>query len=274
VSQAIRMLAAANRISATSAIVTRPQWMREAAALKPLAGDIAIGLHLNLTLGAPLSADWAATRSGGFPGIAALIASTHLGRPTPAVIANEIECQLDAFEAGMGAPPDIIDGHEHVHILPRVRASLLASLKRRYARRPILIRDPSVSWAHILGRKVPVTKSLVLRFLARGMRADIERSGFISNDRFAGITRFEAKAASVDSDFAAAAELEGWRPLAMCHPGFADAELQRVDRHTKRRQLEFDALMANSPLAAASWRPKRRADGLIAWPGSNMENPA
>jgi chitin disaccharide deacetylase len=274
VSQAIRMLAAANRISATSAIVTRPCWFREALALKPLTGDVAVGLHLNFTLGAPLGKVQRLARSGNFSGRNRLILTAYSRQLLPGEVTNEIERQLDAFESGLGMPPDHVDGHEHVHVLPVIRKALLETLKRRYGDRPLLARNPAPSWGAIYSRASPALKSAVLRFLSRNMVRDVVRYGFISNDSFSGISSFKATAASVAQDFSKAAGLDGWRPLVMCHPGFPDTELARIDPITTRRQMEFDALMGASPLATRVWRPERASNGVIHWPQSHLERRA
>ena len=266
VSQAIRMLAAAERISATGAIVTRPDWPLQADALKPLVSSLATGLHLNFTLGAPLDRESRLTRTGLFPRLPMLIAKAFTGKLDPAAIGAEIEHQLDAFEAGLGAPPDFVDGHEHVHVLPVIRPALLAILKRRYGGKTLLVRDPSPSFAQIFQRQSPAFKSFVLRVLSRGMRLDIESQGFVSNDSFGGITAFASDTASVAADFAAASAAEGWRPLVMCHPGFPDAELARIDPITTRRQTEFDVLMRQPPVMLNVWRPVRSPSGAVLWP--------
>jgi chitin disaccharide deacetylase len=271
VSHAIRMLAAANRISATSAIVTRPNWPREALALKPLMTDIAVGLHLNLTLGAPLAGKSRLAPHGPFLSLRRLIPAVLSGQLRPGEIASEIECQLDAFEAGIGAAPDFVDGHEHVHVLPVVRKALMDTLKRRYAGRPLLIRNPAGSRVPPFSRPSPQLKSLILRILSTSMQRDIERHGFISNDAFGGISAFKATAAAVAQDFSAASTIEGWRPVVMCHPGFPDAELARIDRVNARRQMEFDALMGSPILASRTWRPERSSNGTIQWPPSKLE---
>ena len=49
-----------------------------------------------------------------------------------AEIRAEIERQLDTFEKHLGFPPDHIDGHEHVHVLPGIRQSLFEVVSRRY----------------------------------------------------------------------------------------------------------------------------------------------
>lgn len=265
VSRAIRMLAAAERISAASAIVTLPHWLADAAALKPLAANIATGLHLNLTLGAPLGDCGALSRGGSLPPIARLIALAATRRIEPDDVSAEIERQLDAFEAGLGAPPDFVDGHEHAHVLPVIRPALLRILQRRYSGRPLLIRDPSTPLQQAVRRDAPLTKALSLRFFAHGMRRDVERAGFISNDSFAGISSFSTSARAVAGDFTSAATLNSWRPLVMCHPGFTGDTAAHNDPIAARRQAEFDALMAQKPPIENIWRPCRNSSGMITW---------
>lgn len=267
VSQAIRMLAAAARISATSAIVTQPGWPRDAAALKPLAEGLAIGLHLNFTLGRPRLAGSRFAQRGEFPGLKRLITMAKTGRLDHSQVAAEIEAQLDAFEAGVGAAPDFIDGHEHVHILPVIRPALLRVAQRRYGGRGLLIRDPSRTF---LGRSPSSrlrAKGLALRYLGFSMGRDIRAAGFVSNDRFGGVTQFDASNERVVLEFRAASDIDGWRPLVMCHPGFADAELRGIDRIADRRQTEFEVLMRPTPPMGQIWHPARRADGTVDWPG-------
>jgi chitin disaccharide deacetylase len=264
VSQAIRLLAAADRISATSAIVTRPRWPQEADALKPLAATLAIGLHLNLTLGAPLGDAAILAPAGTMPGIGARVRSALFGQLNSDAVSAEIHRQLDAFEAAMGVAPDFIDGHQHVHVLPVVRSALLAILASRYGARPILVRDPSPT--NPLAPRFAV-KGRLLRRLARHMRRDVEQAGFQCNDAFGGLTSFDAGPSAVAREFGQAAALVGWRPIVMCHPGFPDAELERLDPHTTRRQIEFDVLMqANNPLALNAWHSRRTKSSSIIWP--------
>ena len=68
VSRGILELAEAGRISATGAMTNMPGWRRSAQALKPLVGRIGIGLHLNLTVGAPIGPMPVLARGGTFFG--------------------------------------------------------------------------------------------------------------------------------------------------------------------------------------------------------------
>ena len=71
-------------------------------------------------------------------------------------IAAEIGRQLDAFEDRLGRPPDFIDGHQHVHVLPGVRRGLLDAVASRYAAGSVYLRDPADSAAAIRARGVAV----------------------------------------------------------------------------------------------------------------------
>ena len=68
ISRAIGELAAARRLSATSVMVTTPHWPATAPRLRAHRGHLAVGLHLNLTLGSAAGADAEAwRRPGSFP---------------------------------------------------------------------------------------------------------------------------------------------------------------------------------------------------------------
>ena len=82
---------------------------------------VAIGLHVTLTAPfRPLTRDFAPARDGAFPRLAPLMARAFLGRLDRAKLAAEIAAQLAAFAAAFGRPPDFVDGHQHVQLLPTV----------------------------------------------------------------------------------------------------------------------------------------------------------
>ena len=129
VSAGILQLLEAGRISATGAMTNRPSWQADAAQLRAFAGRADLGLHLNLTVGEPLGRMTGLAPAGTLPRMDEMIRAS-LARSLPgAEIAAEIERQLDAFEQAMGAPPDFVDGHQHVHGLHGVREPLLDRLK-------------------------------------------------------------------------------------------------------------------------------------------------
>ena len=98
ISRAVGELAAARRLSATSVLVTTPHWPAAASRLRVHRGRLAIGLHLNLTLGGPLAPMRKLAPKGRFPQRNLLIAQALLGIANSDEIAGEIERQLEAFE--------------------------------------------------------------------------------------------------------------------------------------------------------------------------------
>ena len=67
-------------------------------------------------------------------------------------------------------PPDFVDGHHHVHVLPVIREALIDVLRRRFPQGGPLIRDPADRPAAILKRKACAGKALAAATLALGFR--------------------------------------------------------------------------------------------------------
>jgi predicted glycoside hydrolase/deacetylase ChbG (UPF0249 family) len=260
VSRAIGELAAARRLSATSAIVTLAHWPAMAQRLAVHRGHLAIGLHLNLTLGAPAGAMPRLAPSGLLPRRNALMARALLGLSDPAEIRGEIERQLDAFERMLGFAPDHIDGHEHVHVLSGVRGPLLETVARRYRAVKPLLRVPSDRWQAIAARNASRGKAFSVAALSLGFARQARRLQIPTNQGFSGFSRFDV-AVPYAQELAAALVDTGPRHIVMCHPGHADAELATLDPVVQRRRMEYDAIMRDVTLPGRVWRPARGADG-------------
>jgi predicted glycoside hydrolase/deacetylase ChbG (UPF0249 family) len=259
VSRAVGELAAARRISATSALVTTPHWPMMAPRLVVHRGRLAIGLHLNLTLGSPLGAMPKLAPRGTFPGRNELLARA-LFRLGAAEIEAEIGRQLDAFEERVGFPPDHIDGHEHIHVLPSIRRPLFEVLARRYPGPKPLIRDPSDRWNAIAARGLARTKATIVATLALGFGSAARRHGLPTNQGFSGFSNFDVKE-SYARELEQAFVDPGPRHIVMCHPGHPDADLAAVDRVVERRRMEYETLMRDASLPDRIWRPARALDG-------------
>ena len=265
VSQALAELAAARRLSATSVLVNVPDWPASAAALRAHRDHLAIGLHLNLTLGAPLGSMTRLAPSGEFPVLSSLAARALLGALDAAELRAEIGRQLDRFEQGLQYPPDHIDGHQHVHVLPGVRRALLDVVTKRYPANPPLIRVPTHLHRALLGPGPAKPKAAMAALLALGFATAVREAGLPTNDTFAGFSTFDvAKAYALELHDAL--REPGRRHIVICHPGHADAELARLDPVVGRRQMEYEALMSEPGLPERIWHPSRSADGPpIAW---------
>jgi predicted glycoside hydrolase/deacetylase ChbG (UPF0249 family) len=128
----IAQLARLGRISATSAMVLSKRWAQDVALLHELRGRIDVGLHLDWT------SDFAISAGHGLS-LGAAMFKAALGGFERVAARGVIERQLDAFEAQWKAPPDYVDGHQHVQQFAGIREALVQALASRYgARLPYL----------------------------------------------------------------------------------------------------------------------------------------
>jgi hypothetical protein len=253
VSRGIRDLIARGRINATSVMVTAPSFSPAEAqalvdvvlaevALSHAAGPLgsrerparaAIGLHFTLT--APFGPATRGYRPDGtFLSLPRTLAAGLLRRLDPAALAAEAAGQLAAFRAAFGRPPDFVDGHQHMHLLPQASDALLVATKT--AAPDAFIRQ--------CGRSVPLRrrwrdpKGLLLDLLSARLRARCAAAGIRTNPGFAGTYDF-TRAVPYDALFAAFLQDLPDGGLVMCHPGFVDAELCALDALTTMREQEY-----------------------------------
>lgn len=239
VDAAIRDLVVDGRLNATSVMVTAPSFHRSEAIslniLNAAAPRVSVGLHVTLTTPfRPLSESFQPVRDGAFLSLEAMLGRALLHQFKHETLVIEIARQLRAFTAAFGRSPDFIDGHQHVHLFPQVREALLS-----------VVRDqaPNV-WVRQCGRIVPPLrrfadrKALLLDWLSRGFRRLAHEYGVRTNPAFAGTYEFEC-----DADYAKLfpSFLDGLPDgsVVMCHPGFVDAELERLDPLTTLREREY-----------------------------------
>jgi len=260
VARAVGELSAARRLSATSVLVTAAHWPGLAPRLSVHRGHLAIGLHFNLTLGSPLGKMPRLAPSGTLPSLAKLIGAALLGLIDRTEIRDELERQLDHFERGLSFPPDQLDGHQHVHVLPGIREVVLETLARRYPTLPPLVRDPSDRWEAIAARPSAKSKAALVATLALGFAAAARRRGLPTNQGFSGFSKFDVSVPYA-SELEEALKHLGARPLVMCHPGHPDAAPAHGDPVAARRRMEYDALMADRALPQRIWRPSRGSGG-------------
>jgi hypothetical protein len=239
VNTAIRDLVVRGRLNAVSVMVVAPSFHRsEAQALDVLnsgANRVAIGLHLTLTAPfRPLGNDYAPLREGAFLPLGTTLMRGFLHRLRDSALAAEVAAQLRMFVHTFGRVPDFIDGHQHVHLFPQVREAVLKVAKE----------SAPNAWLRQCGRAVARRlsfadrKAWLLDILSQDFQQRALAHGIRTNSAFAGAYEFRE-----DTDFAALFEgfLEALPEgsLIMCHPGFVDAELQRLDGLTTLREREY-----------------------------------
>jgi predicted glycoside hydrolase/deacetylase ChbG (UPF0249 family) len=235
---------AAERLTATSAMTTQANWPDAAKAFRALAPRADLGLHFNLTLGAPLGNLPAFAPNGAFPAMNAIVPAAWRSALPRREILDELRRQLDAFEDAYGAPPDYVDGHQHVQVLPGIADDLIAELSARGLAGKTWLRDSADRPRRIFARGKHWGKALTVAALARGFRAKARAAGFSLNDGFSGFSDFDAQG-DYAADFASFLRAPGAKPLIMCHPGHVDAELARLDPVTDSREMELAFLLSD-----------------------------
>jgi len=239
VSAGIRDLVARGRLNAVSVLVAAPTFQRSEAvsldALHSVASRAAIGLHIALTAPfRPTRADFAPASEGGFLPIAATFRHALSGRFSHDALVAEITDQMRTFVDCFGRTPDFVDGHQHVHLFPRIRDAVLEVVKETAPR----------AWVRQCGRVTPLAarfgdgKGLFLDLMSYRFRRRAAALGLATNPGFAGTYYFED-----DADFTALFPRFLDRipdgGVVMCHPGFVDAELARLDPVTTSREKEY-----------------------------------
>jgi len=244
VSAAIRDLIARGRINATSVMVLAPSFSAaEAEALDRAGGGRAeIGLHVTLTGPfQPMSAGFAPTRDGAFLPLAAMAAYALARWLDAEHLEREMVRQFAAFRAAFGRPPDFVDGHQHIHVFPQIRTTLIGVLKEAAPK----------AWLRQCGRSAAARKSLadpkgfILDALSRRLARLAAQNGVRTNPAFAGTYSF---APGADFTRLFPGFLSGLPDggLVMCHPGKVDAELRRLDPVTDLRQSEYDYFLGDA----------------------------
>ena len=231
VSRSILELLGRGKLSATGAMTSRPHWRGLARELGAFAETADLGLHFNLTCAAPLGAMPRLAPGGELPALGIVARAAVLA---PAV-RREIAEQLNALAED-----------KDVHVLPGVRRAVLDGLARRYPAGSVYVRDPADRVSAIRARGVAVGKALVIAGLASGFRTAALRRELRVNRGFAGVAPFDP-ARDFAADLARFLVCPGPAHLVMCHPGFVDDELERLDPVVATRPVEHAAIAAFVP---------------------------
>jgi predicted glycoside hydrolase/deacetylase ChbG (UPF0249 family) len=219
-SKGIASLIAQGRLSAASAMTLSSRWRHDAALLAPWRGRVDVGLHLDWT------SPWALAAGHGQSLVALMlqqVAPRWLSasvRQTQNDLQALVHTQLDAFEAAWGAPPDHLDGHQHIQQFEGIRQAVLQVLVNRYApsERPYIRVSRPVRGLH--GFKARVIQALGAKaLLQEAEAAQVPVVGWL-----AGVDDFMGDAASYRQDFVRWLVAVPHGALIMCHPGAPGGE--------------------------------------------------
>jgi chitin disaccharide deacetylase len=225
-SRAILDLAADGLVTATVLLVNSPYAERTVAAWNKAGRPVELGWHPALTIDRPVlppeRVPSLVDGRGYFWTLGKFLRRALLGRLNPHEVATELAAQYERFRDLAGAPPALVNSHQHVSLFPPVTRALHELLSRQ-PDRPFVrrVREPRWLLARIPGARV---KRTVLDALGRRQARDLERAGFPGCDWLAGITdppfvddpRFHTRWL---------ARLPGQTVELACHPGYHDLTL-------------------------------------------------
>jgi predicted glycoside hydrolase/deacetylase ChbG (UPF0249 family) len=217
------------------------------------ARGLGVGVHLNLSDGPPVAERETVTSLLNDEGLFAggpeslLLRHARRGLVLPEV-ETEWEAQIEkARDAGI--EPTHLDGHKHVHMLPGLFEIALRLAKRHgIGAIRVSLEASSLRAALSAGEKRRtgvVMKQGVqargLKLLARDARKQAARAGIATADYFCGIAQTGELTREGITQFLKSLP-EGTTEL-MCHPGYADAALQKTaTRLQDSRQTELEIL--------------------------------
>ena len=204
-------------VSSTTVLVTANPDREQLAAARD--AGLGLGLHVNLTLGRPLTRGRSLVDGGAFVRDARRAAA----RADEREVRAEIEAQVERFEKLVGRRPTHLDTHHHVGLYPPVRDVLLDA-------------------ARALG--------VAVRSQDAAARTRARSAGLRTTDHFFGES-------GPDAYWSGARTLAHLRALPpgvsefMCHPGRFDDDLG-YSRYGRQREIELIGLGAPAARAAVA----------------------
>ena len=200
-------------------------------------GRLPLGLHLNFTMGRPLTGAPSLTSKGGdFYGLTTLVKRASLGMVDSADVARECAAQLDRMaEAGIAVTH--MDSHRHIHVHPALFAPVSETATSRGVH---AIRAPLEPISTNIGDWRATMKKVALSLSSR-------LSGAIRPGRkpehFYGISLQGGKFFA-SRLFDLIQRLRPGTSEIMTHPGRADCSLRSYDSYNRQREEELEVLLS------------------------------
>jgi chitin disaccharide deacetylase len=257
INRAIGELHSAGAISSATLMAAGPAF-DDAIAVARAHPTLGVGCHIVLTDGAPVSPPGSIRSLIGADGInfrtslVDFVQALLLGRIKEEEIAHEALAQIEKLQRA-GIHPMHIDTHKHTHLFPAIARPLMQVAERCGVR---AIRNPfEPDWSLALNHGRPARR-LAVR-LTGCLRPRFEAHAQIRDGRVLTTDGTVAISATGQLDSATLAEILRALPSSgtyelCCHPGYNDAELDRVaTRLRAHRDIEREAMFSEIPRALA-----------------------
>lgn len=175
---------------------------------------LGVGLHVQLSGGAPLLPARALPSLVGADGLLPRRPDQRLGAAAPAEVLGEARAQLGRFRELCGRLPTHLDSHHHAHRLPVALAALV---------------------------ELALEHGLPVRAASPEVTAELHRRGVATTDGF--VEEFYGEAATAETLRRVLESLPPGVTELMCHPGRVDDELRAGSTYTAEREREIEVLV-------------------------------
>ena len=253
VDQAILALMSTGQLDGASLLVEGPSATTAIAAWKETESRQPLTLHLCLSEGPTLEHCQNLPASFG----QLLLASfwPPQGRQLRPQLERAIRHQIQRYQQLTGEPPQRLDGHQHIHLVPLVLDVVLQQRGIRWIRttsEPLPLNLPLKLWLSAV-RDGGLLKWLVLQLLTALAQPRLKTAGIATNPRFAGVL-FTGRMAGEPLEAAIDSLREG--DLVLAHPAAAEGEvtlrqqgfgLSSTFLQSSWRQREWHALKSRAP---------------------------
>lgn len=253
VNRAIGELCSAGVLTSTTLMANGPAF-EDAVAVARAHPGLGVGCHVVLIDGVPVSAPETVRSLLGHdlrnfrPKLRSFIQAVAMGRVSAEEIAREALAQIEKLQRA-GIRVTHLDTHKHTHLFPTVSRPLLEVAERAGIR---AIRSPfEPAWSQAVGgggapRRWAVRALAVLK-PSFDRAPQIESGAVRTTDGTAAISATGNLDAGTLKKLLEALPAEGTYELC-CHPGYNDAELDRVrTRLREHRDVEREALLQEVP---------------------------
>jgi predicted glycoside hydrolase/deacetylase ChbG (UPF0249 family) len=220
-------------------MVNTAYWPEHAKWLAPFSQQKDIGLHFNLTEGKPLSSEYRKVHGEYFKPLAKVLYSACMRSLSQSAIAAELHAQIDHFQEHLGYLPDHIDGHQHIHQFPVIRAAIIQVYQQRLRDNHTYIR--LINDRLSAGDFMRHVKKVIIHASGSSPMARLLNDNKIPhNQSFAGIYAF-SRSKQYPIFFKRFLQQIGDRGLIMCHPGLNDPVNEEVIARARFSEYQYIA---------------------------------
>lgn len=248
-------LSAAGRVTSSVLLVNSPHAESAVQAWNASGRKLELGWHPALTLDGPVApaGDVASliAPDGRFYPLGPFLKRLLSGKINPDHIHKELQAQYRKCCDLLGGPPEVINGHHHIHVFNPV-GRIMRDILRQQTPMPYvrIVREAWPTLARVSGARF---KRLVLNYFGRAESRLQRREGFLGNDWIIGVT--DPKFVQNPQFFRNwIMNIPGNVVELTCHPGYVDETLigrdcTREDGMLERRVRERELLSADEFVA-------------------------